>query len=299
MKKIFRKEVLIGLIVIVCMAVLFFGIDFLKGINVFKAANYYYVSFTDVNGLAKSAPVTVNGFKVGQVREIEYEYDNPGHVKVELALDRNLRVPVGSKAVLSTDLLGTSTIVLDMSDSHDFHTVGEHLEGVVPSGMMDKVSSELLPSLNNIFPKVDSILTSINALVGSPELISSVRRLDEITGNLEKTTRQLNSLMASLPPVMNNVKDITGNLSNASTDLTAVTGQLKEVPIDSISNNLNQLIANLEELSEQLNNPESSLGKLTHDPALYNNLNSTVQSLDSLFVDIKKNPKRYINIKLL
>ena len=299
MKKIFRKEVLIGLIVIIALAVLFFGIDFLKGINVFKAANYYYVSFTDVNGLAKSAPVTVNGFKVGQVREIEYEYDNPGHVKVELALDRNLRVPDGSKAILSTDLLGTSTIVLQMSKSNNYHNIGDHLVGEVPSGMMDKVSTELLPSLNNIFPKVDSILTSINALVGSPELIASVKRLDQITGNLEKTTVQLNALMATLPPVMSNVRDITGNLNQASNDLTEVTGEFKEIPIDSISENLNQMIANLKELSEELNNPNSTLGKLTNDPALYNNLNSTVQSLDSLFVDIKKNPKRYINIKLL
>ena len=90
MNKIFRKEVIIGLIVLGAMAVLFIGINFLKGVNVFKAANYYYVSFTDVQGLAQSAPVTVNGFKVGQVRDISYEYDNPGHVLVELSLDRNL-----------------------------------------------------------------------------------------------------------------------------------------------------------------------------------------------------------------
>lgn len=299
MKKIFRKEVLIGLIVIAAMAILFFGIDFLKGINVFKAANYYYVSFTDVQGLAKSAPVTVNGFKVGQVREIEYEYDNPGHVLVELSLDRNLRVPNGSKAVLTSDLLGTSTIVLQMSDKKDFHSIGDYLEGVVPSGMMDKVSTELLPSLNGIFPKVDTLLTSINAIVGSPELISSVKRLDAITTNLEATTRQLNAFMRTLSPITDNIKAITENFSEASSDLTEVTAQLKEIPVDSISTNLNDLIANLETLSAQLNDPNSTIGKLTHDPALYNNINSTISSLDSLFVDIKRNPKRYINIKLL
>lgn len=299
MKKIFRKEVIIGLIVIVALAVLFIGIDFLKGINVFKAANYYYVSFTDVAGLAKSAPVTVNGFKVGQVREIEYEYDNPGHVLVELALDRNLRVPSGSKAVLAADLLGTATISLEMAKSSDYHAIGDHLIGVNPSGMMDKLSTDLLPSLSGVFPKVDTLLTSINALVGSPELAASVKRLDAITANLEATTRQLNALMATLPPISSNIKDITTNFNQASGDLTAVTAQLRDVPVDSITDNLNSLIANLQELSEQLNSPNSTLGKLTHDPALYNNLNSTVASLDSLFVDIKKNPKRYINIKLL
>ena len=299
MKKIFRKEVLIGLIVLVALGVLFVGIDFLKGVNVFKAANYYYVSFTDVQGLAQSAPVTVNGFKVGLVREIAYEYDNPGHVRVELSLDRELKVPQGTKAVLATDLLGTASIALDMAKYDSYCNVGDKLEGVVPKGMLDNVSNELLPSLSGIFPKVDTLLTSINALVGSPEIAASVKRLDAITASLESTTRQLNALMATLPPITSDIKNITGNFASASTDLTEVTASLKEVPVDSITDNLNTLTANLRTLSAQLNDPNSTLGLLTHDPALYQNLNSTVASLASLFVDIKKNPKRYISIKLL
>ncbi len=299
MKKIFRKEVLIGLIVLVAMAVLIIGIDFLKGVNVFKAANYYYVSFTDVAGLAQNAPVTVNGFKVGQVREIAYEYDNPGHVKVELSLDKNLKVPAGSKAVLSSDLLGTASILIDMAKSTEYHKVGDSLEGVVPKGMMDNVTDNLLPAFTGILPKVDTLLLSINALVSDPAIASSVKRLDAITANLEATTRQLNALMATLPPVVNNVNGITGNVNNMTSDLAVVTSALKEVPLDSLAGNLQTITENLAQLSAQLNNPDSSLGMLTHDPALYNNLNSTVASLDSLFVDIKRNPKRYISIKLL
>lgn len=299
MNKIFRKEVIIGLIVLGAMAVLFIGINFLKGVNVFKAANYYYVSFTDVQGLAQSAPVTVNGFKVGQVRDISYEYDNPGHVLVELSLDRNLRVPTGSKAVLTSDILGTASIALDMAHSDNYHKVGDKLTGVVPKGMMDNVSNELLPSLSGLFPKIDTLLSSINAIVGSPELAQSVKRLDAITINLEATTRQLNAVMATLPPITGDIKAITGNFNTASEDISAVTASLKDVPIDSITDNLQKLTANLHVLSEQLNDPNSTLGMLTHDPALYRNLNSTVASLDSLFVDIKRNPKRYISIKLL
>ncbi|MBO5268119.1 MAG: MCE family protein [Muribaculaceae bacterium] len=299
MNKIFRKEVIIGLIVLGAMAVLFIGINFLKGVNVFKAANYYYVSFTDVQGLAQSAPVTVNGFKVGQVRDISYEYDNPGHVLVELSLDRNLRVPTGSKAVLTSDILGTASIALDMAHSDNYHKVGDKLTGVVPKGMMDNVSNELLPSLSGLFPKIDTLLSSINAIVGSPELAQSVKRLDAITINLEATTRQLNAVMATLPPITGDIKAITGNFNTASEDISAVTASLKDVPIDSITDNLQKLTANLHVLSEQLNDPNSTLGMLTHDPALYRNLNSTAASLDSLFVDIKRNPKRYISIKLL
>ncbi len=106
MKKIFRKEVIIGLIVALSIVVLVVGIDFLKGVNVFKAANYYYVTYTNVEGLAVSAPVSVNGYKVGLVRDISYEYDNPGHVRVELSLDKSLRVPRALRPCLAQTCLG-------------------------------------------------------------------------------------------------------------------------------------------------------------------------------------------------
>lgn len=114
---------------LIALLVLFFGIDYLKGINVFKAANYYYVSYTNVNGLTVSSPVTINGFKVGQVRDINYEYDNPGHVLVELSLDKKLKVPSGSKAIIKSDLLGTASVELQFSTSADSHDVGDKLIG--------------------------------------------------------------------------------------------------------------------------------------------------------------------------
>lgn len=299
MKKIFRKEVIIGLSAVVALVILFVGIDFLKGVNVFKASNYYYVTYTDVQGLAISAPVTINGYKVGQVREISYQYDNPGHVKVEIALDRELKLPKGTRAVLSSDLLGTASIALELADSKDFYDVGAELQGFVPKGMMDNVANNLMPSVQAIFPKVDTLLTGINALVADPAIASSVKRLDAITSNLEVATRQLNAIMATLPPITHDVKSITGNVSVASAELTQLTGKVNSLPIDSLMNELQKTAANLHELTRQLNNPNSTLGLLMNDPALYNNINKTVRSLDSLFIDIKANPKRYISIKLL
>lgn len=299
MKKIFRKELLIGLIVIIALGALFVGIDFLKGVNIFKAANYYYVSYDNVMGLTQSAPVTVNGFKVGLVREISYEYDNPGHVLVELSLDKALRVPRGSKAVLTTDLLGTASVALELAPQGDFHAVGGRLTGVVPKGMMDNVSQELLPSLAGILPKVDSLLSSINAVVSHPALMASVERLDAMTRNLEQTTARINALSATLPPITTDIKAITGNFATTSDDIAHISADLRRVPVDSLADNLAAVTANLRELTAQLGNPNSTLGLLMHDPALYRNLNTTVSSLDSLFVDIKRNPKRYISIKLL
>lgn len=294
-----KKEVTIGLCVLLALGVLIFGVNYLKGVNLFKAANYYYAEYDNAAGLQVSAPVSLNGFKVGQVRAISYEYDNPGHVKVELALDRQLKVPVGSKAVIEQDILGTSTIVLHMTQAKEYEKVGSTLAGETAKGLMDNVSQNLMPGVSAIFPKIDSLLTSINALVGDPALVASVKRLDAITKNLEATMIQLNKATASLPATMGNVNTITGNLNVMSSDLAAFSGELKEMPVDSIMDNVNALTANLKALSDELDNPDSTLGLITHDRALYDNLNGAVASLDSLLVDVKKNPKRYISIKLL
>ncbi len=294
-----KKEVLIGLCAVIALAVLYFGIEFLKGVNIFKPANYYYASYTNVAGLQKSAPVTLNGFKVGQVREITYEYDNPGHVRVELSLDRELRLPLGSKAVIEQDLLGTSTVALHMSQSKDFHEIGNRLEGETAQGLMGAVSDQLMPSVSAIFPKIDSLVTALNTLVRDPALAQSVKRLDDITLSLSQTMRKLDATAGQLSPVMTNVNSITGNVNTITADLSLVSGKLAAMPVDSLMNNLMVVSTNLRALSEELDNPESTLGALTHDRALYNNLNAAAASLDSLLIDVKKNPKRYISIKLL
>ena len=294
MKKVFRKEILIAVCVLSALAILVFGIDFLKGVNVFKATNYYYATYTDVQGLAVSAPVTLSGYKVGQVRDITYEYDNPGHVRVEIALDKNLRLPKGSQAVLSSDLLGTASIQLALAPGKDFYEVGSEIPGIVPKGMMDNISDDLLPSVAAIVPKVDTLLTGVNALVSDPALAASVKRLDAITANIEKATVALNGIMRTLPPITSDIKSIT-----AVGNIAVLSEKLSTIPVDSLMTTLDATAQNLKDLSEQLKSPNSTLGQLMNNPALYNNLNATIQSLDSLFTDIKAHPKRYISIKLL
>ena len=290
---------MIGLLVIVALVILYFGINFLKGVNIFKAANYYYASYNNVEGLAVSVPVTLNGYKVGLVREIQYDFARPGHVTVEMSLDKSLKLPAGSTATLGSDLLGTASISLQLGNPSDgFYNVGDTIPGHLNSGMMAALSENLLPAVNAIVPKVDTLLTSLNTLVADPALVTSIRRLDDITAQLNATLRQLNQATAQLTPVARNVKSITENVDTITSDLAVVTGHLREAPIDSLVNDLQATVANLNELTAQLNNPDSSVGKLLNDPALYDNLNSTVASLDSLFVDIKRNPKRYISIKV-
>lgn len=291
---------MVGLLVALALVLLFFGINFLKGVNIFKAANYYYASYSNVEGLATSAPVTLNGYKVGLVRSIHYQYNNPGHVVVEFSVDRNLRLPRGTNAVITCDLLGTASIGLSLGDAASgYYEVGDTVAGSVNAGLMGSVSESIMPAVTSVIPKVDTLLTSLNALVANPSLTASVNRLDDITAELNQTIAALHQVSATLAPVARNVHSITSNVDTITGDLTVVSGMLREAPIDSLMDQLNRTTANLEQLTAALNNPDSSVGRLTSDPELYNNINATVQSLDSLFVDIKRNPKRYISIKLL
>lgn len=306
MKKKYSKELVIGLSVIAMMLILIFGIDYLKGINVFKASNYYYASYTNVAGLAQSAPVTINGYKVGLVREINYEYDNPGHVKVEMSLDKKLRVPQGTKAVLVCDMLGTATIQLEMAHNNNFHNVGDMLIGETAPGLLDGVQKDVMPSLGSVIEKLDSLLSALNYIATNPALTNAVNRLDDIMANVETSSANLDRTMRSMPSIasdagvtMKNVTEISKNLHSISSDLSEVSAQLKSTPIDSTFNNVYQITESLGDMTRKLNSTNSSLGLLLNDRGLYDNLNGSAASLDSLLRDVKKNPKRYISIKLL
>lgn len=292
--KRFSKEFKIGLSILVAAVVLFSGINYLKGINVFKAANYYYVSYENVNGLSVSSPVTLNGFKVGQVRDITYEYENPGHVLVELSLDKKIRIPSGSKAVISLDILGTASIVLQFSTEKDTYNIGDRLIGETAPSMMDDISKKMLPEVNRIFAKVDTLLTGVNILIADSALLNSVRRLDRITANLETTTSQLNRSLAALPTTMNGVNATVTNLDTITSDLTVLTGQLKEMQLAVTMARVDSIAANLSWVTGRLTRPDNSVGLLLNDRKIYDNLDNATTTIDSILIDVKKNPRRYI-----
>ena len=298
MKKFFRKEVKIAIAVIISLAFLFWGIEYLKGINLFKPVNFYYVDFKNVDGVTDSAPVTVNGYQVGQVREIIYDYDT-GNLRVLLSMDKSLRIPLKSEAVITSDVLGTAQIELNLSNNKEYYKVGDELVGTSEAGLMDNVSNELLPSVAAIMPKIDSLLTNLNKVVSNPALNKSLNRLDNITANLEKSSRQLSVVMGhSVPGILDNVGGITKNIDAMTGDLKDVAASLKTLPLDSTMNYVNSTASNLKQITDKVNGTDSSIGLLLNDKGLYNHIDHTVLSLDSLFMDLKKNPKRYVTFKI-
>ncbi|MBQ0119751.1 MAG: MCE family protein [Bacteroidales bacterium] len=296
-----KKNILIAVTVLVSLCLLVWGIEFLKGINMFKPSNYYYAKFEKIDGLSQASPVTINGFQVGLVKEINYDYET-NMISVMMSLDDELKIPAGTTASVESSLTGTSTLKLTLGDSKQYVEVGGELQGVAPAGLMEQLAGNTLPQVNNILPKVDSIMGNVNGLVGNPALAQSIARLDAITLELAKSSQQLTLLMNNLnknvPGVMNNVNGITSNLSTTTSNLDEFTTNLNNMPLDSTVNNLNSAIANIQSLTEKLNDKNSTVGLLLNDKSLYNNADHAVASLDSLFIDIKKNPKRYINVKI-
>ena len=303
-----KKNVLIGLTVVVSICILYWGIEYLKGINLLKPANFYYAKFEKVNGLTVASPVTVNGFKVGQVREITYDYDT-NQISVELSFEKGLKIPDGYTITFSNELLGAAALQLNLGASKTYMEVGSVIPTQMQGGLMDKVGNDMMPALVSILPKVDSIVGSVNQILANPAIAASVTRCDAITRELAASSAQLTELMASLNKaipgmvhnangVLANANALTGDLRTTTGNLNTITGNLKELPLDTTLNRINATLANVQRLTAKLNNENSSLGMLLNDKKLYQNATSTVASLDSLLQDVKKHPKKYVTIKV-
>lgn len=299
MKKLKSKEFIIGISVIAALVLLFFMIDYLKGVNLLNPTNFYYASYENVSGLNVSAPVTINGYKVGQVREISYDYEKPGKIKVLLAVNDKLKIPEDSYAVLSSTLLSGAFIDIKVGKSTKFIPKGSEVPTHEEKDLMASISQDVMPAVNTILPRVDSLLYNLNALVSDPSLARSIRNLDGITTNVLGLTQGLNSTVKrDVPIVMRNARSLTSKIDSVSNNLIILSNALKELPINSTMDNVNSVSANLADFSRKLNNQNSTLGMLTNESELYDRLNRVSADIDSLIVDIKKNPKRYISIKL-
>lgn len=300
MKRIFTKEVIIGLCVAVAILILCFGIEFLKGINVFKPANFYYAEYENVEGLEVAAPVTIDGYKVGQVREINFNYEGPGKIQVLLALNKQLLVPEDSEALIGSTLLSGSYIEIKRGKSSEMLPVGSVIQSGVTPDLMSSLSNDIIPKVESVVPKVDTLLVNVNKLVTDPALEASLQNLELITANLHSTSGNLDLIMRrQVPTILNGANATMTRLDSISANLEILSATLKSLPLDQTVSNVNGLTANLQEFSANLNNPHSTLGELTQDSELYDRLNRLTADIDSLIIDIKKNPKRYISIKLL
>lgn len=288
-----KKEVKIGFAGIAALVVLFFGINYLKGISMFRPETYYLVEFTDVNGLANSSPVYANGLKVGIVRDIQYNFKKPGHVVVGIEMDEAMKVPVGSHAELVTEMLGTVKMNLHLNTENPKNiTPADTIKGLANPGIMGVAEKDLLPKVEAMMPKMDSILSSLNALLADPALAQTLHNAEQLTASLNVTSRHLQTMMSKdIPQMTSNIISLTNNLNTMSNNL-------KDIDFAATFKEVDATLRNVHLLTDKLNRNDNSLGLLMNDKSLYQNLNATTANAASLLEDLKAHPKRYVHFSL-
>ncbi len=293
--KYFTKEVKIALVAIVGIIVLFLGMNFLKGLNLFTSDNRYYISFKDISGLSSSCPIYADGYKVGVVRSIDYNYGAAKDIIVEVDINKDMRIPKGSSAEIVSDLMGNVKVNLLLANNmRERVNPGETIVGGINDGAMGQVK-DLIPVVEKMLPKLDSILANVNALLADPALSNSLHNVETITGNLTVSSRQLNTLLTSLN---SNVPGLLGKAGRVMDNAETLTAKLGKVDVDGTMSKVNATLDNVQAFTDQLNNNQGSLGLLMRDPQLYYNLNATVKSADSLMIDLKAHPKRYVHFSV-
>jgi phospholipid/cholesterol/gamma-HCH transport system substrate-binding protein len=295
MKKLFSKEVQIALVAIVGIIVLFFGMKFLKGMFLFSTDDSYYVEFDDISGVSASCPVYANGYRVGVVEDVIFNYDSQDKIVAVLGLNKQLRLPKASTAEIASDLLGNVKLELKFGPNPvDVMEPGDSLSGKKQGGALAK-AADMLPQFEKMLPKVDSILASVNMLLMNPAIANSLHNVDQITAHLVTTTNELNRLTASLNQQMpGTLTKVDGLLDNTTT----LTKNLSELDIAMTMAKVNNTLQNVEQMTAKLNSNEGTIGLLMRDQELYRNVTSTMGHVDSLMIDLKQHPQRYVHFSL-
>ena len=283
------REVKIGIVVIVALGMLYFGLNYLKGINIFQPTTYFYAQYERVDGIVPTTPVMINGYQVGHVSEIIFDYTKEAPITLQITVDNKLVVPKGTIAeVYDTGLMGDKAIQLRLGYSDQFMQPGDTLRTGIQNGLMAAVTDALVEPVKAMMPQLDSTLKAINQTVNS-------ERIENIIADLETSMANIKSMSATLK---NNVPGTLAKVDTIATNFATVSDELAAVQWDSTLNNIETLIANLEYVSNQFKSSDNSLGALLNDKDLYQNLDSTVQSANALLIDLKENPKRYVHFSV-
>ncbi|MCI6643626.1 MAG: MlaD family protein [Alloprevotella sp.] len=301
--KIFTKEVKIALAAIVAIVAVYLLINFLKGVNVFKSSNTYYVSFANIQGLAVSNAVYANGYPVGTVRSIDYDYAKNDGVIVGIDLNDNVRLPRGTHAELEVSLMGDIKMNLILGKNvADNVEQGDTIQGGMYQGAMD-AAANLVPVVAQMLPKMDSILTNLTRLSSDPALQQTLANAAKMSGDLATLSANLAQVSNSeLPRIAANLNAISQNMNTfsgklASTDVDATMQNLQGT-ITQMSQLTGELNGTVKQLNTKINGTDNTLGLMLNDRGLYDNLNRTANSADSLLTDLRLRPKRYVHFSI-
>ncbi|MEA5128698.1 MAG: MlaD family protein [Proteiniphilum sp.] len=288
------RNALIGLAFIASLVMIYFGINFLKGINVLKKQNQYYALFEDVSKLLISSPVYVKGYQIGLINKIEMVSDNPMRFAVGINLSEDVRIPRESYLEYDVDMFGASTVNLVMGSSVDYIQLGDTITGGKQFGLMDGVAN-VMPKADSILLRVDSLIYSLNKIAANPAWEQSVKGIGSTVEQLNNSSKSLNRMMASLEK---DIPEISSNLTSVSADLKEVSGELNQMDMAGMFASIDETVNNLKLLTAKINSDDNSLGLLLNDTTLHDSLSITLGTAAKLLEDIRQNPDRYLTIRV-
>lgn len=294
MKSKLSRHALIGLAFIASLVMIYFGINFLKGINIFKQQKQYYAVFDDVSKLLISSPVYVKGYQVGLVNEIKIISAEPMRFSVGINLEEELPITEGSYLEYGTDMFGASTASLVIEPTGEYLQPGDTLAGKRETGLMDNVAA-VMPKTDSILTRIDSVLLTINRLMSNPAWQESIEGMGSTINRLNRTSESLNRMVAALE---SDLPEISGNLKIVTGDMKEISNELNQMDMKSTFDSIDETVNNLKSLTGKINSDDNSLGLLLNDTKLHDSLNMTIDEATRLLEDIRLNPDRYLSIRL-
>ena len=311
-----NREFKIGLLAAAAIFLFIWGLNFLKGKDIFSRQITFYAIYDDVTGLIESNPVSLNGVNIGQVNSIRFMPDGSGRILVQNIISRDVIIPDNSTSVLTgMSLTGTREIIIKLGDSSQQISDGDTLASAQQPSLQDEVSQLVAPikqRADELFVQVDSIMIVFQAIFNEQtrrNIVGSFESIQNTLNNLEQTTETLDKTIdeesTRLATILNNTESISSNIKNNNELISNIIHNLSGITDSIAAANLQQTIVNTEEslarlntILDKVNKGEGSLGLLVNDEELYNNMQSSSKQLELLLEDIRRNPGSYINISV-
>lgn len=311
------KEVKIGVLLIITIALLFWGFNYLKGNDIFSSSRKFYATYPRVEGLGISNPVVINGFKVGKVEQISLSEKVPGELLVRFSVDNEeLFLPRDTRAkIVSSDILGSKSISLLLGQSKEPIVSGDTMISDIEYTLTEQVNQQILPlkrKAEDLIQTVDSAIIAVSAIFNEgarEDLNASFESIKTSLQSFEKTMVQMEGLVAdereNIHMIMENVESITGNFAQNNEQLTKVIGNFEQITdslakadLKKVVENTNKAMTDLAEITNKINRGEGSLGMLMNNDTLHNNLEMAASDLSKLLIDMRLNPERYVHFSV-
>ena len=297
----YAREIKVGILATVCLFLLFFGFNFLKGVNIFSPTNAYHGTFAHLHGLEEQAAVYIRGHKVGQVDRLHYDFTRDSAFLVDISIRKDIALPQGTTmALISDGMLGGMAIELQLpvkglEDERMRGLViekGSYLPTTYVPGLIESVQGELLAHVDEAVQEVDSLVAALRTQVEGEHIKHSLENVDRISGDLTSVSAKLKYMMKTQVPA------IVNNADTAIANLNVIVADIKDADLKATVARVDKTVDNVNGLVSDVRSQDGTLGQLIYNKSLYNHIDATVISADSLLTDLKAHPKRYVHFSV-